>query len=102
MNVKIGASHAGISVGEDGASHQCLEDLALMRMIPGMVVMCPADDTEARKAVKAADSAWRQLLRQRTCWLSDGIDAEAVNICTIGLLDRFIHRTDWLQDSEGS
>ena len=54
LNVKIGASHAGISVGEDGASHQCLEDLALMRMIPGMVVMCPADDTEARKAVKAA------------------------------------------------
>ena len=54
LNVKIGATHAGISVGEDGASHQCLEDLALMRMIPGMVVMCPADDTEARKAVKAA------------------------------------------------
>ena len=42
LNVKIGASHAGISVGEDGASHQCLEDLALMRTIPGMVVMCPA------------------------------------------------------------
>ena len=54
LNVKIGATHAGISVGEDGASHQCLEDLALMRMIPGMVVMCPADDTEARMAVKAA------------------------------------------------
>ena len=54
LNVKIGATHAGISVGEDGASHQCLEDLALMRTIPGMVVMCPADDTEARKAVKAA------------------------------------------------
>ena len=54
LNVKIGATHAGISVGEDGASHQCLEDLALMRMIPGMVVMCPADDTEARKAIKAA------------------------------------------------
>ena len=46
LNVKIGATHAGISVGEDGASHQCLEDLALMRTIPGMVVMCPADDTE--------------------------------------------------------
>jgi transketolase len=56
LNVKIGASHAGISVGEDGASHQCLEDIALMRTIPGMVVMCPADDTETRKAVKAA--AW--------------------------------------------
>ncbi|MBQ1450584.1 MAG: transketolase family protein, partial [Eggerthellaceae bacterium] len=54
LNVKIGATHAGISVGEDGASHQCLEDLALMRAIPGMVVMCPADDTEARAAVKAA------------------------------------------------
>ena len=54
LNVKIGATHAGITVGEDGASHQCLEDLALMRAIPGMVVMCPADDTEARAAVKAA------------------------------------------------
>ncbi len=54
LNVKIGATHAGISVGEDGASHQCLEDLALMRTIPGMVVMCPADDIEARVAVKAA------------------------------------------------
>ena len=54
LNVKIGATHAGITVGEDGASHQCLEDLALMREIPGMVVMCPADDTEARKAVRAA------------------------------------------------
>ena len=54
LNVKIGATHAGISVGEDGASHQCLEDLALMRVIPGMTVMCPADDVEARKAVKAA------------------------------------------------
>ncbi len=54
LNVKIGATHAGISVGEDGASHQCLEDLALMRTIPGMVVMCPADDTEARACIKAA------------------------------------------------
>ena len=54
LNGKIGATHAGITVGEDGASHQCLEDLALMREIPGMVVMCPADDTEARKAVRAA------------------------------------------------
>lgn len=54
LNVKIGATHAGISVGEDGASHQCLEDLALMRAIPGMVVMNPADDVEARKAVAAA------------------------------------------------
>ncbi len=54
LNVKIGATHGGISVGEDGASHQCCEDLALMRTIPGMVVICPADDVEARGAVKAA------------------------------------------------
>ncbi len=54
LNVKIGATHAGITVGEDGASHQCNEDIALMRAIPGMVVMCPADDIEARAAVKAA------------------------------------------------
>lgn len=54
LNVKIGATHAGITVGEDGASHQCNEDIALMRTIPGMVVMCPSDDVEARAAVKAA------------------------------------------------
>ncbi len=54
LNVKIGATHAGISVGEDGASHQCNEDIALMRSIPGMVVMCPADDIEAKAAVRAA------------------------------------------------
>ena len=54
LNVKIAASHAGISVGEDGATHQCLEDLALMRQIPGMVVLNPADDVEARAAIKAA------------------------------------------------
>lgn len=54
LNVKIGATHAGISVGEDGATHQCLEDLALMREIPGMVVLNPADDVEARAAVRAA------------------------------------------------
>lgn len=54
LNVKIGATHAGISVGEDGATHQCLEDLALMRVIPGMVVISPADDVEARAAVRAA------------------------------------------------
>ncbi|MBR6345234.1 MAG: transketolase family protein [Lachnospiraceae bacterium] len=56
LNVKICASHAGITVGEDGASHQCLEDIALMRTIPGMVVMNPADDVEARAAVRAAAS----------------------------------------------
>ena len=54
LNVKIGATHAGISVGEDGASHQCCEDIALMRSIPGMVILNPADDIEARAAVFAA------------------------------------------------
>ena len=54
LNVKIGATHAGISVGEDGATHQCCEDIALMRTIPGMTVINPADDTEARAAVEAA------------------------------------------------
>lgn len=57
LNVKIGASHGGISVGEDGASHQCCEDFALMRTIPGMTVLCPADNVEAKAAVKAA-YAW--------------------------------------------
>ena len=54
LNVKIGATHAGISVGEDGATHQCNEDIALMRTIPGMTIINPADDTEARAAVRAA------------------------------------------------
>ena len=54
LNVKIGATHAGITVGEDGATHQCNEDLALMRTIPGMVVICPSDDVEAKAAVRAA------------------------------------------------
>ena len=54
LNVKIGATHAGITVGEDGATHQCNEDIALMRTSPGMVVMCPADDVEAKAAVRAA------------------------------------------------
>lgn len=54
LNVKIGATHAGISVGEDGASHQCCEDIALMRSIPGMTIINPADDVEARAAVLAA------------------------------------------------
>lgn len=54
LNVKIGATHAGISVGEDGASHQCCEDIALMRTIPGMTIINPADDVEARQAVFAA------------------------------------------------
>lgn len=54
LNVKIGATHGGISVGEDGATHQCLEDIALMRVIPGMTVINPADDVEAKAAVRAA------------------------------------------------
>ena len=54
LNVKIGATHAGVTVGEDGASHQCNEDIALMRTIPGMVVIVPSDDVEAKAAVKAA------------------------------------------------
>lgn len=54
LNVKIGATHAGVTVGEDGASHQCNEDIALMRTIPGMVVIVPSDDIEAKAAVKAA------------------------------------------------
>ena len=54
LNVKIGASHGGMSVGEDGASHQCCEDFALMRSIPGMVIICPADGVEAEAATKAA------------------------------------------------
>ena len=54
LNVKIGATHAGITVGEDGATHQCNEDIALMRTIPGMVVLNPSDDVEAKAAVRAA------------------------------------------------
>ena len=79
LNVKIGATHAGITVGEDGATHQCNEDIALMRTIPGMVVMCPADDVEAKAAVKAA--AEYEMLA------ADGISAEVINICTIKPLD---------------
>ncbi len=54
LNVKIGATHAGVTVGEDGASHQCIEDIALMRAIPGMVVLNPSDDVEARACIRAA------------------------------------------------
>jgi len=54
LNVKIGATHAGISVGEDGATHQCLEDIGIMRTLPNMVIMNPADDTEAKACVEAA------------------------------------------------
>ena len=54
LNVKIGATHAGISVGEDGATHQCLEDIGIMRTLPNMIILNPADDVEAKKAVEAA------------------------------------------------
>lgn len=66
LNVKIGATHAGISVGEDGATHQCNEDIALMRTIPGMVVINPADAVEARAAVEAA------ILHDGPCYLRFG------------------------------
>jgi len=66
LNVKIGATHAGISVGEDGATHQCNEDIALMRTIPGMVVINPADAVEARAAVEAA------ILHNGPCYLRFG------------------------------
>ena len=54
LNVKIGATHAGISVGEDGATHQCNEDIALMRTIPGMTIINPSDDVEAKAAVESS------------------------------------------------
>ncbi len=66
LNVKIGATHAGISVGEDGATHQCNEDIALMRTIPGMTIINPADDVEARAAVEAA------ILHEGPCYLRFG------------------------------
>ena len=72
MNVKIGATHAGITVGEDGATHQCCEDIALMRSIPGMVVINPADDVEARAAVEAAIVA-------KTATYDTNTDLSAVN-----------------------
>ena len=103
LNVKIGATHAGISVGEDGATHQCNEDIALMRTIPGMVILNPSDDVEARAAVEAAyhhegpvylrfgrlavpvinDRA----LQAAEKLAADGIDAKVINIHTIKPLD---------------
>ena len=115
-NVKIGATHAGITVGEDGATHQCCEDIALMRTIPGMVILNPADAAEARLAVKAAidykgpvylrfgrmadpviygdDVALmatgievEQALAARELLAADGIRASVVNVSTIKPLD---------------
>ena len=112
LNVKIGATHAGISVGEDGATHQCNEDIALMRTIPGMVVINPADDVEARAAVRAAYEHQGPVylrfgrlavpvindrpdykfpvsncLEAAEKLAADGIDAKVINIHTIKPLD---------------
>ena len=116
LNVKIGATHAGISVGEDGASHQCCEDIALMRSIPGMVIINPADAVEARAAVLAAADyegpvymrfgrlavklcdgkdvticatglMVNEAIEARKLLLNDGIDAEIINVPTIKPLD---------------
>ena len=67
LNVKIGATHGGISVGEDGASHQCCEDFALMRSIPGMTVICPADDVEARAAVMMRTASNSRSAKVKSC-----------------------------------
>ena len=111
LNVKIGATHAGISVGEDGATHQCNEDIALMRTIPGMTILNPADDVEARAAVEAAVKYHFEMgkgitLRQgkdvtivatglmvsealeaAATLANEGIDAGVINIHTIKPLD---------------
>ena len=117
LNVKIGATHAGISVGEDGATHQCCEDIALMRTIPGMTVVVPADDVEARACVRAAyefeGPVYMRFGRLATpvindhedyefkigrgvvvregsdaeALAADGIDAEVINMHTIKPLD---------------
>ena len=80
LNVKIGATHGGISVGEDGASHQCCEDFALMRSLPGMTVICPADDVEARAAVRAAFDPFtlEQLLASHGFRTYEHLDPDAV------------------------
>ena len=113
LNVKIGATHAGISVGEDGATHQCLEDIALMRTIPGMVVINPADDVEARAAVFNDEVTYKfeigkgivlkegkdvtifatglcvnETVEAEKMLAKDGIDAEIINIHTIKPIDR--------------
>ena len=69
LNVKIGATHGGISVGEDGASHQCCEDFALMRSIPGMVVLNPADHYEMQAAVKVRLRMWARCTSAWAVWL---------------------------------
>ena len=110
MNVKIGATHGGISVGEDGASHQCCEDFALMRSIPGMVVLCPSDAVEARAAVHDEGMSFEigkgetlaegddvaiiatglmvyEALQAAEQLKAGGINARVINMCTIKPLD---------------
>ena len=84
LNVKIGGTHGGISVGEDGASHQCCEDVALMRSIPGMVVMSPADDVEARAMVKAAYEYQGPVYMRFSRWAVPVIHDEAAFTFEIG------------------
>ena len=80
LNVKIAFSHAGITVGEDGATHQAIEDMALMRMLPGMTILCPCDAEEAKRAVKAATEingpVYLRLARLATPVFSDGMPFE--------------------------
>ena len=78
LNVKIGATHGGISVGEDGASHQCCEDFALMRSLPGMTIICPADDVEARAAVRAAYEMRGPVYLRKGEQLTEGSDIAIV------------------------
>ncbi len=79
LNVKIGATHAGITVGEDGATHQCNEDIALMRTIPGMTVVCPADATEAYAAVVAALDTEGPMYLRFSRYATEDINAEDPN-----------------------
>ena len=79
LNVKIGATHAGISVGEDGATHQCCEDIGLMRTIPGMTILNPADDVEARQASRTVSGP-------PPSWTARSICASAVWRCRLSLM----------------
>ena len=90
LNVKIGATHAGLSVGEDGASHQCCEDIALMRSIPGMVVLSPADDVEARAAVIATGLMTNEALRAAVLAKRQGMNVRVINMPTIKPIDEEI------------
>ena len=99
LNVKIGATHGGISVGEDGATHQCCEDIALMRTIPGMTVIVPSDDIEAKAAVKAAAAMEGDvaIIANGLCvaesldaaekLAAEGINAQVINMATVKPLD---------------